>query len=373
MFKKNGSFLLSVLVAVLMSAAFVSCDSSDDDSDFVPNYDLSVIKLNELVPDEYLTESEVKGTVETIAYDSYIYSYDVPNSVPESERHSVEKKANVYLPAGYSSKKKYNVFYLLHGGGGNEKEWLGTALTSEIVDYPTQEARQEAGFWFDGFNAWSEVRNPGEGDLVRILDNLIAKDIIEPLIVVTPTMYCTSETLELPSQMSTDWTDTFYLELQNDLIPAVEGRYSTFADSTSKEDLVKSRDHRALAGLSMGSMTTWRSGLQRSLDCVSWFGNYSAGMSAGTTEEVNADADALWNAISTEEMKDYRINLMLSFNGTTDMAHDGHVTTYNRLLEIGGDRVVEGENAAFYDFNRFNHGWYAWIVYAYDTLLVLFK
>ena len=34
------------------------------------------------------------------------------------------RKANVYLPPGYSNDSKYPVLYLLHGIGGDETEWI---------------------------------------------------------------------------------------------------------------------------------------------------------------------------------------------------------------------------------------------------------
>ena len=40
-------------------------------------------------------------------------------------------------------------------------------------------------------------------------------------------------------------------------MPAVEGKYHTYAASTSPEDLKASRDHRAFGGFSLGSVTTW--------------------------------------------------------------------------------------------------------------------
>lgn len=41
------------------------------------------------------------------------------------------------------------------------------------------------------------------------------------------------------------------------MIPAVEGKYSTYAENTKKEGLAASRDHRGFGGFSMGSVNTW--------------------------------------------------------------------------------------------------------------------
>ena len=51
----------------------------------------------------------------------------------------------------------------------------------------------------------------------------------------------------------------FRYELRRDLIPAVESAFSTWTEGdVSEENLVKTRSHRAFAGLSLGSMTTYR-------------------------------------------------------------------------------------------------------------------
>ncbi len=42
----------------------------------------------------------------------------------ESKTVGTKRKALIYTPPGYSKSKKYPVLYLLHGIGGDEKEWL---------------------------------------------------------------------------------------------------------------------------------------------------------------------------------------------------------------------------------------------------------
>ncbi|GAB3319938.1 hypothetical protein GCM10027299_13090 [Larkinella ripae] len=67
-----------------------------------------------------------------------------------SKTVGTSRKALVYTPPGYSKKKKYPVLYLLHGIGGDEKEWLRG------------------------------------GNPQVILDNLYAEKKLEPMIVVMP-------------------------------------------------------------------------------------------------------------------------------------------------------------------------------------------
>jgi enterochelin esterase-like enzyme len=76
------------------------------------------------------------GKIDTISY----YSTTVGTT----------RRSLIYTPPGYSKKKKYPVLYLLHGIGGDEKEWF--------------------------INGHPEV----------ILDNLYAQQKAEPMIVVLP-------------------------------------------------------------------------------------------------------------------------------------------------------------------------------------------
>lgn len=47
----------------------------------------------------------------------------------------MERRMTVYTPAGYeTSGKRYPVFYLLHGMGGDEEAWISLGRTSQILD-----------------------------------------------------------------------------------------------------------------------------------------------------------------------------------------------------------------------------------------------
>ncbi|MBR4102089.1 MAG: endo-1,4-beta-xylanase, partial [Oscillospiraceae bacterium] len=130
-------------------------------------------------------------------------------------------KLNVYLPYGYDENKQYNIFYLMHGGGENEN----TIFSNDV-------------------------------NLDRMLDWMIMNGELEPMIVVTPTFNkCEAA--------------TFYKELRASVIPFVEGKYSTYAKSTSEADIIASRMHRAYGGFSMGSLSTWCVG-NHALDLVGY-------------------------------------------------------------------------------------------------------
>ena len=70
------------------------------------------------VPAKYdETEPTQPGTVEEVVYNTKAYATD---------ERDVKKTAYVYLPYGYDSEKEYNILYLMHGTGDDEKYWLKT-------------------------------------------------------------------------------------------------------------------------------------------------------------------------------------------------------------------------------------------------------
>lgn len=93
----------------------------------------------------------------------------------------------------------------------------------------------------------------------RVLDNMISKGDIEPLIVVTPTF-----------NGGKNDTAYFHEELINNIIPLVETTYNTYAKSEKLVDLKASREHRAFGGFSMGSVTTWYAYIN-CLDYIKYF------------------------------------------------------------------------------------------------------
>ena len=102
----------------------------------------------------------------------------------------------------------------------------------------------------------------------KLLDQMIAHGDIEPMIVVTPTYNY--------GQPTANYTDAdpycraLPQELVNDLIPVVESRYSTYAETTDAEGIKVSREHRAIGGFSMGAVTTWYA-FDETLDAFRYF------------------------------------------------------------------------------------------------------
>src|SRR6185503_13318439 len=162
------------------------------------------------------------------------------------------------------------VLYLLHGIGGNESHWTQFGVADVI------------------------------------LDNLIAANKAVPMIVVMPNGRASNEPAmvfgprgrpagEAPGSndggrgrpggagMAVEFTAyaAFERELVGDLIPFIESRYSVQAD----------REHRALAGLSMGGGQSLNFGLTH-LDTFAWIGGFSSAPNTRQPAQLLADPDA---------------------------------------------------------------------------------
>ena len=132
----------------------------------------------------------------------------------------------VYTPAGYDPKRKeaYPVLYLLHGLGDDAQSWLT------------------------------------QGNANVVLDNLIAQGKAKPMIMVNPLGYGHAG----GGQGAPDMLVHFGDALLNEVMPRVEKEFN----------VAKDRDHRAIAGLSMGGAEATFVGLNH-LDKFAYIGSFS--------------------------------------------------------------------------------------------------
>ena len=183
------------------------------------------------VPSAYFESPNETGRVVEVQYDSLDYTQDTPSEIT--------KTAYVYLPAGYDEadpEKRYNILYLMHG-------WHMTA--GDFFNY---------------------------SNLITILDNMNANGDIEPTIIVTPTFDAENQSQDF--SRSEDEIRHFHQDFRNNLVPYIESNYHTYAQGTSEEAFRNSRAHRAFAGFSGGSVTTW-SQFIHNLDYIKYFGPMS--------------------------------------------------------------------------------------------------
>jgi enterochelin esterase-like enzyme len=173
-----------------------------------------------------------RGQLELITYDS--------KSVGTTRR------MQVYTPPGYSKDKKYPVLYLLHGIGGDETEWQRFAKPDIL------------------------------------LDNLLADGKAVPMIIVMPNGRAQkNDRAEGDVFRSAPAFAAFEEDLLKDVIPTIESRYSVQAD----------REHRALAGLSMGGGQSLNFGLAH-LDTFAWIGGFSSAPNTKPPAQIVPDPNA---------------------------------------------------------------------------------
>lgn len=154
---------------------------------------------------------------------------DAPSQVVVTSYPSSIGEAGVavYLPEGYAaSEEDYPVLYLLHGSGDDETGWMT------------------------------------KGRAKAILDSLIINELCRPMIVVMPNGYL-EQTGRYYDPESRLWMESTFEENFSQLIAWTEMHYRTIND----------KQHRAIAGLSMGGFHTMHTAalLNQSFDYVGIF------------------------------------------------------------------------------------------------------
>ncbi|MEO7768340.1 MAG: alpha/beta hydrolase-fold protein [Ferruginibacter sp.] len=268
--------------------------------------------------------------------------YYQPKNVPHGEIKSkwysssitgTLRRAFVYTPYDYdkNTKKRYPVLYLQHGGGEDERGW------------------------------------PVQGRVNFILDNLIAEGKVNPMIIVMDCGYAT-RTGEQPPVAPTGLSSqqvgvngmmrligAFNDVMIKDLIPFIDSSFRTIAD----------RNHRAMAGLSMGGMQTLNI-TTANMDKFSYIGLFSGAGRPGAngfdfkTDYNGAFADSisfnkkvklLWVGIGTNEP----VNMYKGVNG------------FHQELSKAGIKHV------YYESPGTAHEWLTWRRDLYDFAPKLFK
>ena len=251
--------------------------------------------------------------------DDFYLAKDVPHG--DVREHWFNSKVTgsfrrmfVYTPPGYEKENlsRYPVLYLQHGAGELENEWTHS------------------------------------GKVNFILDNLIAEGKAQPMIIVMNNGFATR-----PSQTgqvltgSARWS-AFEDMLINEVIPDIDAFYRTIPD----------REHRAMAGLSMGGMQTFTIGLNR-LDKFSYLGIFS-----GVPTNY---PDLLRSALDQGKEFNKKIKLLWFGAGTNETAF------YNRQKELQDLLMKAGIDAKYYISNGTTHEFQTWRRCLHQFAPLLFK
>lgn len=207
----------------------------------------------------------------------------------------------------------------------------------------------------DDENYWLQTH----ADNKTMLDRMIAQGEIEPLIVVTPTFYVENDGMDSSLDIL---TYSFREELRRDLMPAVETKYATWADTADDAGFAASRHHRAFAGLSRGAVTTANAALCGSLDYFASFGLFS---SFRTTEGY------LRQTIQSPAWQSLPIDYLYATTGNFDFATPYMVPGYQLLCDIE-PRLITGVNTDFDIFPMRYHSIGHWHLSLYNFLQKVF-
>jgi enterochelin esterase-like enzyme len=209
------------------------------------------------------------------------------------------RRIHVYTPPGYdaSGAKRYPVLYLQHGSGENDTSW----------------AKQ--------------------GRLGFIMDNLIAAKSAVPMIVV---MENGMVAVKAGTQQQNARGNGAFEEVAiNDLIPMIDASYRTRPD----------REHRAIAGLSMGGGQALRIGLGHT-DKFAWIGSFSGAIR-------NFDVKSYDGVFSDPAAFNRKIKLLWFGAGQAEAAMHNAAQSAHETLQKAGIKNV------FYE-THFAHEWQNW-------------
>ena len=214
---------------------------------------------NAATPPYLEVRSVAHGTVQSIDY--------------KSKALGTDRKVVVYTPPGYeSSSARYPILYLLHGAGSDQTSW-------------TERGRAHV-----------------------ILDNLIADGKLKPLVVAMPFGYAVARAPggnrgdAAENKMQRDGFTRDFLE---DVVPLIDSKFRVYTD----------RDHRAIAGLSLGGAQSLAIGLSH-IELFSRIAAFSPAMGASNnpttggvdfdmvlaeSARINSQLKLLWVGCGTED------------------------------------------------------------------------
>ena len=279
----------------------------------------------EYIPDSYTQAAKQQGTLEKLTYDTWeSFTY-------EQHSEKLTKDAWVYVPYGYDESEKYNIFYISHGGWSNETTLMGTDKNPQYLKH--------------------------------VIDHAIEDGKMTPMILVFPTYNNTSPSDSGDYSLALKLTDQFHNELVNDLIPAVESKYSTYAEDVTPEGIRASRDHRGFGGFSMGSVNTWCT-FRYAMDYFRYFmpasGNYSV------------DGQYMAELVRNQGYgpDDFFI---YAATGTSDFAYSSFDTQLKAMMSDAPDMFKDASansvgNILYYVRDGYSHDYSALSEYTYNGL-----
>ncbi|MDP4208868.1 MAG: alpha/beta hydrolase-fold protein [Bacteroidota bacterium] len=273
------------------------------------------------------------SAIEIPAPDQEFYAIkDVPHGLVSQKLYFSKvtnswRRCFVYTPAEYdaNTSKRYPVLYLQHGSGEDETGW------------------------------------PVQGKANLILDNLIAASKAVPMIIVMDNGYANRASQTPPqagaaTARGAGGMSAFEDVVIKEIIPMIDASYRTIAD----------RDHRAMAGLSMGANQTITITMNH-LDKFSYIAGFSGTSNYPRTDAI--DPEVFMNgrfkdgAVLNKQIKLFWLGL-----GTKEPApFPGSVAAFRAMLE------KQGVKYTYYESQGTAHEWLTWRRDLYQFAALLFK
>jgi enterochelin esterase-like enzyme len=275
----------------------------------------------------YYGAGRLGSGIEIPAADRDFYALkDVPHGLVSeniyfSKLTNLWRRCFVYTPAGYNenTKTRYPVLYLQHGSFEDETGWA------------TQ----------------------GKANL--ILDNLIADKKAIPMIVVMDNGYANKPSNGAPDNNSRP-VSIFEEVVINEIIPMIDTKFRTIAN----------REHRAIAGLSMGANQTMRI-IMNNLNKFSAIGGFS-----GTPNYPSADVIDPNTFLDGKYKDGAAINkqlkvLFLSWGSKEPNPFPGSIGAFRAMLD------KQGIKYSTYESPGTAHEWQTWRRSLHGFVPLLFK
>jgi enterochelin esterase-like enzyme len=223
------------------------------------------------------------------------------------------RRLHVYTPPGYETvTEKYPVFYLLHGAGDCDDSWTSVGRANFI------------------------------------LDNLIAAKKARPMIVVMPAGHTTAS--GFGGGKGGFGAGEFENDFQKDIMPYIEKHYRTLTD----------RNHRAIAGLSMGGAQTLTIAIARPKD-FGFVGVFSSGLLFG---KVADSEKAIQGGIADAEVRK-GLKLLWFATGSDDFLLKNTRETVELFKKSGTNPVFRETSGG--------HTWINWQLYLNEFAPQLFR
>ena len=235
----------------------------------------------------------------------------------------MNRRLAVYTPVGYEeSNKRYPVFYLLHGMGGDEEAWLALGRASQILDNLIAAGKAKPMIVVMTNGNVSQEAAPGESSLGYIV----------------PTM-------QLPKTMDGSMEESF-----PDVVNFIDATYRT----------VKRKSGRAIAGLSMGGFHSLHISKQYP-DMFDYVGLFSAAIMPD--KQVKSSVyDNTENKLKIQFNKNPKLYWIAI--GKTDFLYKAN-EEYRKMLNEKGFKYT------YYETDE-GHIWRNWRIYLTEFVPMLF-